>query len=339
MTKTMKLATPRPPNEALIGYTKKRGTAWHYQLATVGGETNAYPGPIPVEDVRRRLFNWRALEGTAESAVLTEHGVTRYSDETRKAIIRSDTGTIFKFPKKGYAIHDYQTTLLDNIENILDANIAIGQAGLLDGGAKAWVQVEMADTLEVHGVEFRPFLTAVTSLDSSIATQYVHGNTLIVCSNMMRLALSAEAAKRLKVRHSKNSMPKVRDARSALGIIHSAADSFTDQVNALIEQTVSEMQFEEFMGLWAGPTSDAQRSITMAQNKQDTLRALWNDDERVSPWKGTAYGVWAMVNTYGHHYRMVQSVTRAERNISNMIEGKQAEFDREAMEILADVLV
>ena len=36
----------------------------------------------------------------------------------------------------------------------------------------AWVQVKMADTLSVAGVEFRPFLTATTSMDGSIATTY-----------------------------------------------------------------------------------------------------------------------------------------------------------------------
>jgi hypothetical protein len=33
----------------------------------------------------------------------------------------------------------------------------------------------MADTLSVAGVEFRPFLTATTSMDGSIATTYQIG--------------------------------------------------------------------------------------------------------------------------------------------------------------------
>ena len=45
----------------------------------------------------------------------------------------------------------------------------------LRGGAVAWVQVKMADTLSVAGVEFRPFLTATTSMDGSIATTYQIG--------------------------------------------------------------------------------------------------------------------------------------------------------------------
>lgn len=335
----MIITKERPVHEALIGYTAKRGKAWHYQLATVGGQSNAYSGPVPIEDVRSRLFNWKGLEGTVESTGMDETGVFRTSDPDKKHIIRSDTRRILGEFSLGYKIHQYEYTLLDNIEQILDADIAIGQAGLMNHGKQAWVQVEMADTLSVHGVDFRPYLTGVTSMDGSYATQYVYGNTLVVCNNMMRLALNASLAKKLKVRHTTNSLGKVTDARQALGIIHTAADEFTEQVNTLIEQTVSDMQWEEFLGKWAGASSDTKQSITMATNKQQIARALWEEDERVSPWKGTAYGVWAMANTYGHHYKTVKTVTRAERNIGRMIEGKQANDDREAMEILADVLV
>lgn len=337
MTKTD--TKPRPINEALIGYTEKRGSAWHYQQATLDGETNAYPGPIPVQEVRDRLFDWRGLEGTAESTVITNEGVSRYTDNTRKAIVRSDTGKIFDFPKEGYQIHQYGDTLIDNVETILDANIAIGQAGLMKGGAQAWIQVEMADTFSVKGVDFRPYLTAVTSMDGSIATQYVYGSQLLVCSNMLRSVLSNESAKKLRIKHTRHSLGKVVDARAALGIIHSVADEFTDQVNRMIERTVTDMQWEEFVGKWAGTESDSKRSISLAERKQDELRYLWTEDERVAPWKNTAYGVLAMVNTYGHHFKTVKNVTRAERNIANMIDGTQAREDRQAMELLDSILV
>lgn len=43
----------------LIGNTDQRGTAWHYRADLQGQEPNHYAGPVPVEDVRRRLFHWR----------------------------------------------------------------------------------------------------------------------------------------------------------------------------------------------------------------------------------------------------------------------------------------
>ena len=48
----------------LIGFTEKRGHAWHYRAEVQGDQSNHYPGAVPIEDVRRRLFPWEAVEGT-----------------------------------------------------------------------------------------------------------------------------------------------------------------------------------------------------------------------------------------------------------------------------------
>lgn len=48
-------------NFCLIGHTEKRGYAWHYMEAMQGDEPNHYPGPIPYEDVVRRLFDWKPM--------------------------------------------------------------------------------------------------------------------------------------------------------------------------------------------------------------------------------------------------------------------------------------
>ena len=47
----------------LVGFTDQRGHAWHYRMDLQGVETNHYSAAIPVDDVLRRLFNWRANSG------------------------------------------------------------------------------------------------------------------------------------------------------------------------------------------------------------------------------------------------------------------------------------
>ena len=136
----------------LIGYTDQRGHAWHYRAATQGDEPNHYPGPIPVDDVQRRLFGWKVLEGdvTSTATVLSEDGVNRLtiSDPDRKAMLRpphalgpEDPGAILGIFKSGYSGHDYTTWLLEQVAEILDDELAIGSAGLLKGGALAWVSI------------------------------------------------------------------------------------------------------------------------------------------------------------------------------------------------------
>jgi len=46
--------------QTLIGFTDKRGTAWHYRAELQNDEPNHYPAAVPVDDVNRRLFHWTA---------------------------------------------------------------------------------------------------------------------------------------------------------------------------------------------------------------------------------------------------------------------------------------
>ncbi len=44
----------------LIGFTNKRGTAWHWRAEEQGEQSNHYPGAVPLADVQDRLFHWTA---------------------------------------------------------------------------------------------------------------------------------------------------------------------------------------------------------------------------------------------------------------------------------------
>lgn len=200
--------------QTLIGYTSKRGQAWHYRASEQGAEPNHYEHSVPVADVRRRLFSWSPVEADVQAVTIDETGVQTFTDPLRKAIVRPDTGAILGIFRPGYKVHDYDQWLITNVEGLLDADLQIGSAGLLRGGAVAWVQVEMADTLNAAGVEFRPFLTATTSLDGSIATTYQTGAQVVVCDNTLSAALTT-ADTRVKVRHSANSLDKLTQVRDA----------------------------------------------------------------------------------------------------------------------------
>lgn len=120
----------------LIGFTDKRGHAWHYKAAEQGQESNHYTGAIPVADVERRLFNWTAVEGSIVATHMSVDGVITTADPDRKAIMRSDTGAILGIFKNGYEPHQYTEWLLNTVATILDDSLSIGSTGLLKGGAR-----------------------------------------------------------------------------------------------------------------------------------------------------------------------------------------------------------
>jgi phage/plasmid-like protein (TIGR03299 family) len=197
----------------------------------------------------------------------------------------------------------------------------------------------MADTLTVAGVEFRPFLTATTSMDGSIATTYQTGAQVVVCDNTLSAALTSGDAARIKVRHSRHSLNRLQTVRDALGIVHQVADDFTAQVEALTSQTVTDAQWDRFVAAYTGTddTQASERAYTTRREQANTLHRLWTSDERVSPWHGTAYGVLAAANTYAHHLSPVRGASRVERNAERLITGKIHQLDAHTLTVLAQV--
>jgi phage/plasmid-like protein (TIGR03299 family) len=176
----------------LIGYKDKRGTAWHHRAEYQGDEPNHYAGPVPVEDVMRRLFSWQAKAAPLRFVMperITDDGVspaTEVVDESRQVIYNGNTGEVFYVASDGYAIHQYDEWLLRNVANILDDDLGIGSAGLLEGGGVGWVQVELPEPVRGPGeFDFRPYLLALTSHNGSRATGYNRAACAVVCDNTL----------------------------------------------------------------------------------------------------------------------------------------------------------
>ncbi len=326
----------------LIGFTDQRGYAWHYRADNQGDEPNHYRGAVPIEDVRRRLFHWQAVEGDVMSSVMLPDGLCLITDPTRKTVVRPDTGTILGIFKSGYKIHQFKTWLLDNVATILDDDLSIGSAGLLKGGAVAWVSVEVPETITTpEGVAFRPHLIAAASHDASLATTYTRAVTNVVCDNTMSAALNegTRHGQRMKVKHSSRSLGRLTEARQALGIVHTIAEDFARQVAELTAVKVSAGDWSRFLESLVPLPHEPGRSRTMAENKREVLQRLYRHDHRVAPWAGTAWGVVQAVNTMTHHEGIVRGASRAERNAQRAVTGGADKLDRDTLERLGSVLV
>ena len=321
----------------LIGFTGKRGNAWHYRESLQGDEPNHYAGAIPVEDVRRRLFGWEPVEAMSAAIIMDDDGVRTVVDPTRKQIVHPDTGAVLGVFKAGYQVHPYQEWLVQNVATILDDDdLQIGSAGLLRGGAQGWVQIETEATQSVEGVLHRPFLTAATSMDGSIATTYGVGTQVVVCDNTLSVALGS-FRNAVKVRHSSKSLGRLGDVRDALQLVLGAGDAFAAQVRELVAESVNEDRFERFLTAFTDTKSDSKRAQTLGEAKRDSLRRLWRNDERVSPWRGTAWGVVSAVNTYTQHEAPIRGADRVTRNAEFMLHGRYNTLDAATLELLATV--
>jgi len=338
----------------LIGNTDQRGHAWHYRAIDQGEESNHYPGPIPIADVERRLFYWEAvsyrlaMEVPADVETMTHLGVDgtpmRWAHQDGvQAIARNDTHDRMGIFTDGYEMHQYRPWLLDTVGTILDDSLAISSAGLLKGGAIAWVEVSVPESITTpEGVVFRPNLLATTSFDGSIATTFKRTITDTVCDNTRECAL-AEKGQSYKVKHSRYSKMKITEAREALQMIHTLADEFAAEIAQLCAIEVSTARWRDFLkaivpleGEHGEPLS--KRSKTMAEEKIAALDKLYRYDTRVAPWAGTAHGVLQAVNTFEHHEGTVRGATRADRNMLRTVTGEWGNIDRGTWATLSKVL-
>jgi phage/plasmid-like protein (TIGR03299 family) len=318
--------------QVLIGFTEQRGTAWHYKRDLQGDEPNHYAGAIPVDDVRRRLFAWHAQ--SLPMHITAPDGST-HEVPNRQAIVRDDTWQVLGVPSKAYVPHQYDEWLLKQVANLLDDDLAIGSAGLLKGGAVAWVQVEMPQSWAVAGVEFRPHLLATTSLNGEIATLYKRICTIVVCDNTRAKALN-ETGQEFRVKHTSQSLMRLADARDALSIVHTIGDDFAAEIERLLSITVTDRQFDRFLSVLA-PSDDreSKQSQTRNENLRNSLRQMWQTDIRCAPFRGTAFGAVQTVNTWRQHIKPTRAGRSIiERTMLDTMTGVTEQADRQIAEMV-----
>lgn len=315
----------------LVGYVAERGNAWHYSPDLQPPESTCYPGAIPPEDVIRRLFNWDIIEAPCFAEV-----DGRRIQVPRKALLRSDTLDVIGVNGQSYQYHVPRQWLVDEVLELIGTGTGIGSAGLLELGAKQWVQIDLEKTQKVQGVRFRPHLLAVGSTDGSMATTYRRAVTLVVCDNTLSAALGERNAPTLKIRHTRNSaFPPHEVAAQALDLIIAR---FAVTIDTLLGVEVTDRQFGQFLDRIEPVPEEEGHKRTRTMNRRMMLTDVYLHDPRVAPWAGSAFGVVQAVNTFAHYYAEVRGRTRAERNRAAAATGRFDDLDRSTVEALSSVL-
>jgi phage/plasmid-like protein (TIGR03299 family) len=325
----------------LIGFALKRGKAWHYKAELQGNEPNHYEGAIPVEDAIRRLYDF---EVEPKPIFICVDG-SYVQVEGRKAMVTNDNHSTLGVFKEGYEGHGYKPWLLELASKIVGQELGLGSCGLLKNRAQAWAQFELPDNVKTkEGVEFRPNLLMATSFDGSLATTGKRTRTIAVCDNTVEACLG-EHGQQFKVKHTKYSGFKMNTAREALCLIHEDAELFAAEIEKLCQWEITARQWQQFLDEFVPvPTAEqvkaskSTRGHTLAVGKRDKLNELYLTDQRCAPWLNTAFGVLQAVNTYNHHEGLIRGgVHRAVRNMENVVSGKFAQADNDALSLLAKI--
>ena len=247
------------------------------------------------------MFCWQAVSRPIAVELPADLTTMTHLDETgvparwqlvpdRQAICRSDQHTVMGIFADGYAMHQYDEWLLTTVADILDDDLSISSAGLLRGGAVAWVEVSVPESITTpEGVVFRPNLLATTTFDGRIATTFKRTVTDVVCDNT-RESRARRAGADVQGQALRHSHARLANARDALAMVHTIADDFAAEVAQLCATTVTEKQWQSFLDAFLSPVRQRPavpakgRGAELADRKRDDLQRLYRHDQRVAPW-------------------------------------------------------
>ena len=118
-----------------------------------------------------------------------------------------------------------------------------------------------------------------------------------------------------KVRHSSNSLGQLGAVRDRLGLVVArTGDAFAAEVERLTAEYVSDATWTRFVRALTGVEDKPEgRSRSLAESQIVKLDELWHNDPRVAPWKNSAYGIVAAVNT-AQQWELTVRGDRGERN-------------------------
>jgi len=174
-------------------------------------------------------------------------------------------------------------------------------AGALRGGRRVFVSLRLPETVTIDpgGVadEIIPFIVSVNSHDGSSQAYVIVTPWRPVCKNTERFGMR-DASARWGVRHTRNAMQRVDEARRTLGLSVKYFDEFAREETALIEAEMGLAEYQKVLDdLWTPPDHDAtKRARTLHNTRLDKLMEGW--DTNVARLGRNAYAAERAITEY-----------------------------------------
>jgi phage/plasmid-like protein (TIGR03299 family) len=301
-------------------------------LMGMGGSayaTETYDGPVPMDRLRD-LFAGRVHF----SPLYTMTGAGVMTEVPNRHALVNEREEVLNVTSRRYGIHQFSDVLIDNLLTLTsasDGDVEVLGAGLVSNGAVGWVQVQ-TPTMRISGDEIAPTITLASSHNGTLLTSYRVGMFRFSCSNQIgALRRSGEGQRVYKLRHTMNSAVKFGEARHVLGLLFDEAETFADEVQRLIDTPVDGPQFSTMIRRLNPRPEGADvtpGAMTRWENRVDALHRLWSEDERVAPYRWTAWGAMQAFSTYQQWERPFRSTgsngqaTRAGRTMTDYLSGR-----------------
>jgi phage/plasmid-like protein (TIGR03299 family) len=191
-------------------------------------------------------------------------------------------------------------------------------AGVLGNGERVWALANLGLAAKVGDDVQRGYLLFSTGHDGSMAHSYRICMTRVVCQNTLSAALSEKSKAALTIRHTKNAISRLTDARAALDSISEDVVRIEDRLNFLAGRkmnrealtTVLDRLFPKQKNVDSGESRDTTRRTNILSDIVKLYEL--NDGNAFPEQRGTAYALLNSITNYTDHERSSKDDARAE---------------------------
>jgi phage/plasmid-like protein (TIGR03299 family) len=195
-------------------------------------------------------------------------------------------------------------------DNLVDSGEAKWHtAGSLRNGQLVWMLMKLPMEVKIAGMEdetIQPFVCINNSHDGSSGMSAIVTPVRVVCRNTQAYALR-NAKRKFTVRHTRNAMDKVGEARRVLGIAFEYYANLEQIGNELVETSFSDSEFAAFRETLI-PTKDKNgeqktgRGLTVSKARQEMLTHITVNAPNLQNVTGTKWAALQAVIEMNDHY-------------------------------------
>jgi phage/plasmid-like protein (TIGR03299 family) len=293
-----------------------RQSAWH-ELGEVTGHYMTWNEITAKGKLDFDVFKSQLHDGLGRP--VDAWGMFRYNQVDK--LVGNKQGAIFLGPVGA----DYQPIPHAVGMEMIDALVAsvdgahYETAGSLGHGETVWglADLKLSITIGTSGDTQRGFLLFSTSHNGSRSCNFRITFTRVVCQNTLSLALGAKAKHEFTVRHTKNALARLQNAKTALLNIQADTRTIEEKMNFLAARKVTREAVDSiFARLFpVGKTADGKDVDSTRRN--NTLSAILdkfekNDGNAFPEQRGTMYSLLNAITDYTDHERSSRGNMRAE---------------------------
>lgn len=196
----------------------------------------------------------------------------------------------------------------DMLSELIGLGMVCESAGVLDGGSKVFVTAEIPTpvVIDPNGIadQVRQFLAIMNSHDGKGQVMGVVSPWRVVCGNTHRFAMET-ATGTFKIRHTKNAMNKMAQAKEALGHTVEYFAEYVKEETELVQASFGHDELDSLIrdiyAMKPGRNGEvSKRAVTISKNRTETLHELF--DVEAARNGRNAYAAQNAVTGYVDHF-------------------------------------